>query len=119
MSCGHRKLVSSIHNYLSQDGAPLIQCIDTIHTGSWDQTIATHDIRASTPRTGSYRTPERVYYMDIFGYNLVAAMAGRKFSIYDIRMMDRSKQERESSLRFMTGAVACMLNGEGASGFAS
>ena len=56
--------------------------------------------------------------MDIFGHNLVVAMAGRKFNIYDIRMMDRPKQERESSLRFMTGAVACMLNGEGASVFA-
>jgi cell cycle arrest protein BUB3 len=57
--------------------------------------------------------------MDSFGHNLVVAMAGRKFNIYDIRMMERPKQERESSLRFMTGAVACMLNGEGTSGFAS
>lgn len=53
--------------------------------------------------------------MDIFGNHLVVAMAARKFNIYDIRMMERPKQERESSLRFMTGAVACMLNGEGAS----
>jgi cell cycle arrest protein BUB3 len=57
--------------------------------------------------------------MDVFGHNLVVAMSGRKFNIYDIRMMERPKQERESSLRFMTGAVACMLNGEGMSVFAS
>ena len=57
--------------------------------------------------------------MDIFGNNLVVAMAARKFNIYDIRMMERPKQERESSLRFMTGAVACMLNGEGALVFTS
>lgn len=93
---------------------PLTPRLDTIYTGSWDQTIATHDVRAPAPRTGSYSTPERVYYMDAFGYNLVVAMAGRRFNIYDVRMMERPKQERESSLRFMTGAVACMLNGEGA-----
>lgn len=112
---GHQRLVSSTPNGPWLDGAPLIRFPGVIYTGSWDQTIATHDIRAATPRTGSYSTPERVYYTDIFGYNLVVAMAGRKFNIYDIRMMDRPKQERESSLRFMTGAVACMLNGEGAS----
>lgn len=114
-SYGHQKLVSSTPNDTWLDGAPLIRFPGVIYTGSWDQTIATYDIRAPSPRTGSYPTPERVYYMDIFGYNVVVAMAGRKFNIYDIRMMDRPKQERESSLRFMTGAVACMLNGEGAS----
>lgn len=114
-SYGHQKLVSLTPNGPWLAGAPLIGFPGAIYTGSWDQTIATHDIRAPTPRTGSYATPERVYYMDIFAYNLVVAMAGRKFNIYDVRRMDRPTQERESSLRFMTGAVACMLNGEGAS----
>src|SRR5260370_40596379 len=117
-SYGHHKPVSSISKHSLLDCAPLIRYPGVIYTGSWDQTIATHDIRASTPRTDSFSTPERVYYMDAFGHNLVVAMAGRKFNIYDIRMMERPKQERESSLRFMTGAVACMLNGEGASLFA-
>jgi cell cycle arrest protein BUB3 len=57
--------------------------------------------------------------MDIVGTTIVVAMAARKFHIYDIRQMEKPKQERESSLRFMTRAVACMPNGEGMCGACS
>lgn len=52
--------------------------------------------------------------MDAVGTSLVVAMGGRKINIYDIRRMDKATQERESSLRFMTRALACMPSGEGA-----
>ncbi|PVG01361.1 WD40 repeat-like protein [Serendipita vermifera] len=86
---------------------------NTVITGSWDSTIAVHDHRSPRPLVGSYNQPERVYHMDIVGNTLVAAMGGRKINIYDVRKMDKPSQERESSLRFMTRALACMPNGEG------
>ena len=70
------------------------------------------DPRASTPQTASYNVPERVYHMDIVNNTLVVAMASRLFNIYDIRKMD-SPQSRESSLKFMTRALACMIDGQG------
>jgi cell cycle arrest protein BUB3 len=40
-------------------------------------------------------------------------MASRLFHIYDIRKMDTYVQERESSLKYMTRSLACMLDGQG------
>jgi cell cycle arrest protein BUB3 len=51
--------------------------------------------------------------MDAAQNTVVVAMAGRKINIYDLRRMDRPTQERESSLRFMTRALACNPDGEG------
>lgn len=50
--------------------------------------------------------------MDLVNNTLVVAMASRLFHIYDIRKMD-SPQSRESSLKFMTRALACMADGQG------
>lgn len=44
---------------------------------------------------------------------LVVAMASRAVHIFDLRNMSTPLQQRESSLKFMTRTVACMLNGEG------
>lgn len=51
--------------------------------------------------------------MDLVGNNLVVAMASRLFHIYDIRKMDAPPQSRESSLKYMTRALACMADGQG------
>lgn len=52
--------------------------------------------------------------MDISGNTLVVGMASRMFHIYDVRKMEGGPvQERESSLKFLTRAVACMLDGQG------
>lgn len=51
--------------------------------------------------------------MDTTGNLLVVAMASRLFHIYDIRKMDMPAQERESSLKFLTRALACMVDGQG------
>jgi cell cycle arrest protein BUB3 len=75
--------------------------------------LALHDPRSANPKVASYDQPERVYHMDAVGKMLVVAMGGRKINIYDVRKMDKPRQERESSLRFMTRALACMPSGEG------
>lgn len=44
---------------------------------------------------------------------MVVAMASRLFHIYDVRRMDIPAQVRDSSLKYMTRAVACMTDGQG------
>lgn len=51
--------------------------------------------------------------MDITGNTLVVAMASRLFQVYDVRRMDMPAQERESSLKFLTRGLACMVDGQG------
>jgi hypothetical protein len=51
------------------------------------------------------------------GNLLVVALASRLVYIYDLRQMDAPVQERESSLKFMTRSLACMVDGQGASVF--
>lgn len=51
--------------------------------------------------------------MDLSRNTLVVAMASRMFHIYDIRKMDAPAQQRESSLKFMTRSLACMVDGQG------
>lgn len=82
-------------------------------TGSWDRTVRFWDPRASSPQQSSHSLPERVYNMDLVNHTLVVAMASRLFHIYDIRKMDAPAQTRESSLKFMTRALACMADGQG------
>lgn len=82
-------------------------------TGSWDRTLRLWDPRAANAQQLSHNLPERVYNMDTTGNLLVVAMASRLFHIYDIRKMDMPAQERESSLKFLTRALACMVDGQG------
>ena len=51
--------------------------------------------------------------MDLVNNTLVVAMASRIFHIYDIRNMSAPSQSRESSLKYMTRALACMTDGQG------
>ncbi|KAH9848762.1 WD40 repeat-like protein [Lenzites betulinus] len=85
----------------------------TLITGSWDRTIRFWDSRAANAQQSSHDLPERVYNMDLVENILVVAMASRLFHIYDIRKMDSPAQTRESSLKFMTRALACMADGQG------
>ncbi|KAA1475065.1 WD40 repeat-like protein [Dentipellis sp. KUC8613] len=84
-------------------------------TGSWDRTIRFWDPRAGDNQheQSSHELPERVYFTDLVNNTLVVAMASRLFHIYDIRKMDAPEQTRESSLKFMTRALACMVDGKG------
>jgi hypothetical protein len=87
---------------------------DALITGSWDQTLRFWDPRSPSPQQSSHETPERVYQIDLVNNTLVVAMASRLFNIYDIRKMDSPAQQRESSLKFMTRSLACMVDGQGA-----
>ena len=87
--------------------------VDVLITGSWDQTIRFWDPRSASPQQLSHNLPERVYHMDLMKNTLVVAMASRMFHIYDIRKMDAPAQQRESSLKFMTRSLACMVDGQG------
>jgi cell cycle arrest protein BUB3 len=63
----------------------------------------------------THEVPERVYDMDISeqSQKLVVGLAGRHTEIFDLRKMGDPIQKRESSLKYMTRAVACMHNGTG------
>ena len=74
------------------------------------------DPRAETAQVSTHALPERVYNMDLVQHTLVVAMASRLFHIYDVRKMSEPAQTRESSLKFMTRSLACMADGQGASG---
>jgi len=88
--------------------------INALISGSWDQTLRFWDPRSANAQVARHSLPERVYNMDVSGNTLVVGMASRLFHIYDIRKMDGGPaQERESSLKFLTRAVACMIDGQG------
>jgi len=84
-------------------------------TGSWDHTLRLWDSRQAQTCIKTRQLPERVYDMDISedSQKIVVGMAGRQNEIYDLRKMDEPLQRRESSLKYMTRAVACMQNGTG------
>ncbi|KAF8331289.1 WD40 repeat-like protein [Cantharellus anzutake] len=86
---------------------------NSIYTGSWDQTVRVWDPRMGNPKSlvSTHKQPERVYAMDLMGSTLVVATAGRRIQIWDIRDMSKPRDERESSLKFGTSAIACMTDG--------
>ena len=83
-------------------------------SGSWDRTLKFWDPKSkSSQATSSHTLPERIYHMDLVGHTLVVAMASRLFQIWDIRNMQSPVSQRESSLKYMTRAVACMSDQKG------
>ncbi|EKM57701.1 uncharacterized protein PHACADRAFT_170913 [Phanerochaete carnosa HHB-10118-sp] len=100
----HSDTISSMN--WSKDFSSLI-------TGSWDRTVRFWDPRAANAQQSSASLPERIYHMDLVNHTLVIAMASRLFHIYDIRNMNTPTQSRESSLKFLTRALACMTDGQG------
>ncbi|KAH8832792.1 WD40 repeat-like protein [Flagelloscypha sp. PMI_526] len=95
-------------------------------TGGWDSTLHVYDQRANNDVL-TVKTPERVYaisspssafpHSPIAGRHntnrLVVAMASRLFGIWDLRNLAGPVEERESSLKYMTRSLGCMLDGEG------
>lgn len=53
--------------------------------------------------------------MDILDDKLVVAMGNRHIYIYDVRNMSETLQKRESSLKYMTRAIACLPSKDGES----
>ncbi|KAJ3096214.1 mitotic spindle checkpoint protein Bub3 [Phlyctochytrium planicorne] len=85
---------------------------ELVYTGSWDRSIKTWDPRTSG-EAGSFPQPSKVFSMDLVGNKLIAALAGRRIFIFDIRQMGKAMVEKGSSMKFMTRSVKCMPNGEG------
>ncbi|KAF2838864.1 WD domain-containing protein [Patellaria atrata CBS 101060] len=98
-------------------------------SGSWDSTLHVH-LTDNPERTWStIRLPSKVYSMSITSTKLVVAMANRWGHIYELERIRKlaaqannpapnvldiqTWQSRESSLKFMTRAVACMPNDAG------
>ena len=87
---------------------------DSLVSGSWDRTLKFWDPKSkSSQATSSHTLPERIYHMDLAGHTLVVAMASRLFQIWDVRNMQSPVSQRESSLKYMTRAVACMSDQKG------
>jgi len=85
-----------------------------IISGSWDKTVAAWDVRTSQ-KVRSWAVPERVYAMDVSESRLVVGTARRDVMIYDLRMTTDPplEQDRESTLKYQTRAIACNPNGVG------
>ncbi|KAG2365925.1 WD40-repeat-containing domain protein [Suillus spraguei] len=88
--------------------------INTLISGSWDQSLRFWDPRAPKAEVSDHTLPERVYHMDVVNNTLVVSIASRLFHIYDVRMSEPA-QTRKSSLKFMTRSLACMADGQGKS----
>lgn len=102
---------------------------DIVLSTSWDSTMHVHD-----PNSKAYiriQLASKPYAISLTPERVIVAMAERKMSVYDLNALkmlleqaggtgdDQTAhgvqpwQERESSLKFMTRAVACMIDGAG------
>lgn len=115
VSCVSYEKERSASNFLSRHDRVSNPRVDLLVTGSWDKTLRLWDPRGTNPATvgAPHTQPERVYRMDIVGNKLVVGLAGRLVHIYDVRKLDTPLQIRESSLKYMTRAIACMGDGQG------
>jgi cell cycle arrest protein BUB3 len=94
-------------------------------SASWDSTLHLHDL--SRPGDfASIRLPSKPFSLSASPTKLVVAMASRAVNIYEMeKLSDAAKrgseesvelapwQQRESSMKYMTRAVACMPNDAG------
>lgn len=94
-----------------------ISCIAWSHTcnalftGSWDSSIKSWDLRASTQNHTTTALPGKVYSMSLSTNRLVVATSGRHILVYDVRNMSQPEQVRVSPLRCQTRRVACFMDG--------
>ncbi|KAJ1677350.1 hypothetical protein EV182_006353, partial [Spiromyces aspiralis] len=105
-----------------------VSCMDVnethglLVTGGWDAIIRIWD-QSDAPGqlpVHSLKVPERVYSLSTVGDSIVAALADRRFAIYDIRELDSTKldgveptQLRDSSLKYQIRCVRMMPSGSG------
>jgi len=95
-------------------------------SASWDSTLHFHDLSAPGKEPTIITLPAKPHSLSITASKLVVAMSSRLVYIYQLQttnmMISQANgskieltpwQERESSLKFMTRAVACMPNDDG------
>jgi len=92
-------------------------------SSSWDATLHLHDLS----RPGEFSTvtlPSKAFSISATPTKLVVAMASRAVNIYELDVLKEAAQrggdvkvdpwqQRESSMKYMTRAVACMPNDAG------
>ncbi|KIW00493.1 uncharacterized protein PV09_08014 [Verruconis gallopava] len=93
-------------------------------SASWDATLHIHNLSSSRTEQ-SYATvtiPSKPFAMSLSSSKLVVAMSNRTFFIYELSVLAdlplgpsdiQPWQARESSMKFMTRAVACMPDDSG------
>lgn len=126
-------IATSTQTVLSSHGAGVKSVVyskehGAVISASWDSTLHIHKTNSeSTPAT--INLPSKPFSVSLTSTKLVVAMASRALHIYDLRSLvtfaDQSDapppnivdiepwQRRESSLKFMTRAIACMPNDAG------
>ncbi|KAI9842100.1 MAG: hypothetical protein M1837_007461 [Sclerophora amabilis] len=101
----------------------------TLISASWDGTLHVHTPNAPANTPSTIKLPSKPFSMSLTPTRLVVAMASRALHIYDLHALSLVSsqssqpppnllevepwQRRESSLKFMTRAVACMPNDDG------
>lgn len=102
----------------------------TLISGSWDSTLHVHFPGAISHTPNTVRLPSKPFSLALSPSKLVVAMASRALHVYDAKALAMLAsqagaaappnelalepwQQRESSLKFMTRAVACMPNDAG------
>lgn len=103
----------------------------TVISASWDKTLHVHSLSDPTKPPATIPLPYKPFSMSLTATKLVVAMAARALHIYDLQALALVSsqaaqappspnvvevepwQRRESSLKFMTRAVACMPDDAG------
>ncbi|KJZ79225.1 hypothetical protein HIM_01376 [Hirsutella minnesotensis 3608] len=113
---------------MSKHDAP-VRCVvysrehNILVSASWDCSLHIHNLKDHSNKFVKISLPGKPHAMSASPSKVVVAMTGRIINIYDFNAMEHmlalgSKelkpwQQRESSLRFLTRAVACMPNDAG------
>ncbi|KAG5951232.1 hypothetical protein E4U53_003513 [Claviceps sorghi] len=113
---------------LSKHAAPA-RCVvyskahNILVSASWDSTISLHNLSSPTSAPIRISLPAKPHAVSASPTKVVVAMTGRIIHIYDLEAIVqlfasggtelKPWQQRESSLRYLTRAVACMPNDAG------
>ncbi|GAO15692.1 hypothetical protein UVI_02018950 [Ustilaginoidea virens] len=121
-------LETGVQTVLSKHAAPVRRVVYSKHhnilvSASWDCTLNLHDLSSPTSAPIRVALPAKPHAVSASPTKVVVAMTGRIIHIYDLDAMARlfasgatdlkPWQQRESSLRYLTRAVACMPNDAG------
>jgi cell cycle arrest protein BUB3 len=85
---------------------------NVVVSGSWDASVKLWDHREKKC-ISSHPQPDKVFAMSLLKDTLVVGTARRQILIYDLRAMNDSVQQRESSLRFQTRCIKIYPDGTG------
>lgn len=93
-------------------------------SGSWDMTLHLHSLDKEPGNFATVKLPAKSFSLGISPTRLVVGMSNRAVSIYELDKLQQASrvngvvnvdawQVRESSMKYMTRAVACMPNDAG------